>query len=222
MNIVFALKKGNSSKYDPDKLEADLNSPLKDKSICFLGSSVTRGYGSMDVSFVELLAKECSLTYIKEAVNGTTLVNDKEDSYVNRLYSIDKNLHFNAFVVQLSTNDASKNKEFGDYKSNDDHTIAGAINTIIDYVRSNYNCPILFYTNPDYQNERYEKMVELLLQISKERNIYVLELYHDEKFNAEIKRKKNLYMSDDIHPTKAGYHLISKKMKDVLIEMIKG
>lgn len=221
MNIAFALKKGNSSKYDPEQLETDLNSPLKGKNICFLGSSVTRGYGSMDISFVELLAKECSISYTKEAVNGTTLVNDKKDSYVSRLYSIEKNNHFDAFVVQLSTNDASKNKELGDYKSCDDHTIAGAINTIINYVHENFNCPILFYTNPDYQNERYEKMIELLLQISKEKNVYVLDLYHDEKFNAEIKRKKSLYMSDDIHPTKAGYHLLSKKMKDVLVQMIK-
>ncbi len=221
MNIAFALKKGNSSKYDPEQLETNLNSPLKGKNICFLGSSVTRGYGSMDISFVELLAKECSISYTKEAVNGTTLVNDKKDSYVSRLYSIEKNNHFDAFVVQLSTNDASKNKELGDYKSCDDHTIAGAINTIINYVHDNFNSQILFYTNPDYQNERYEKMIELLLQISKEKNVYVLDLYHDEKFNAEIKRKKSLYMSDDIHPTKAGYHLISKKMKDVLIQMTK-
>ena len=221
MNIAFALKKGNSSKYDPEQLETDLNSPLKGKNICFLGSSVTRGYGSMDISFVELLAKECSISYTKEAVNGTTLVNDKKDSYVSRLYSIEKNNHFDAFVVQLSTNDVSKNKELGDYKSCDDHTIAGAINTIINYVHDNFNSQILFYTNPDYQNERYEKMVELLLQISKEKNVYVLDLYHDEKFNAEIKQKKSLYMSDDIHPTKAGYHLISRKMKDVLIQMIK-
>ena len=221
MNIAFALKKGNSSKYDPEQLETNLNSPLKGKNICFLGSSVTRGYGSMDISFVELLAKECSISYTKEAVNGTTLVNDKKDSYVSRLYSIEKNNHFDAFVVQLSTNGASKNKELGDYKSCDDHTIAGAINTIINYVHDNFNSQILFYTNPDYQNERYEKMIELLLQISKEKNVYVLDLYHDEKFNAEIKRKKSLYMSDDIHPTKAGYHLISKKMKDVLIQMTK-
>lgn len=99
-----------------------------------MGSSVTKGFGSLDVSFVEFLAKENGFTYTKEAVNGTTLVNDKKDSYVNRLYELDKNESYDCFVIQLSTNDASKGKELGFSSSFDDETVCGAINTIISYI----------------------------------------------------------------------------------------
>ena len=105
MNTLFLSYEGNCSKYDVDKVRVDDNSNLKGKHFCFLGSSVTKGFGSLDVSFVEFLAKENGFTYTKEAVNGTTLVNDKKDSYVNRLYELDKNESYDCFVIQLSTNE---------------------------------------------------------------------------------------------------------------------
>lgn len=222
MNLLFWLNKGNSSLYDLDKVSVDCDSILKGLNICFLGSSVTKGFGSLDVSFVEFLAKENGFTYTKEAVNGTTLVNDKKDSYVNRLYELDKNESYDCFVVQLSTNDASKGKELGDLSSFDDKTVSGAINTIISYIEKNYHCPILFYTNPHYENERYRQMVSLLHEIEKKRKIFVLDLYSDKDFNERLSQKRSLYMVDDIHPTKAGYlKLISPKMKEKLSEMMK-
>lgn len=222
MNPLFLLKEGNSSKYDVDKVRVDDNSVLKGKRICFLGSSVTKGFGSLDVSFAEFLAKENGFSYTKEAVNGTTLVNDKKDSYVNRLYDLDKNERYDCFVVQLSTNDASKGKEFGEPSSIDDKTVCGAINTIISYIEENYHCPILFYTNPYYENERYKEMVSLLHEIEKKRNIVVLDLYSDQEFNERLSQNRSLYMVDDIHPTKAGYlKMISPKMKEKLFEMMR-
>lgn len=224
MNTLFLSYEGNCSKYDVDKVRVDDNSILKGKHICFLGSSVTKGFGSLDVSFVEFLAKENGFTYTKEAVNGTTLVNDKKDSYVNRLYELDKNESYDCFVIQLSTNDASKGKELGFSSSSsfDDETVCGAINTIISYIEKNYHCPILFYTNPHYENERYRQMVSLLHEIEKKRKIFVLDLYSDKDFNERLSQNRSLYMVDDIHPTKAGYlKMISPKMKEKLFEMMK-
>lgn len=222
MNLFFKLYKGNSSRYDLDKVKVDPDSKLKGLNICFLGSSVTKGFGSLDVSFPEYLSKENGFTYVKEAVNGTTLVNEKEDSYVNRLFQLDKNIKFDAFVVQLSTNDASQKKEYGEVSFSDDKTICGAINTIISYIENVYHCPILFYTNPYYEKERYSTMVSLLHDIEQKRKITVLDLYHDKDLNSVIEKDRSLYMVDDIHPTKACYMLlISPLMKEKLIQMMK-
>ena len=46
---------------------------LKDKTVLFLGSSVTYGSASGGVSFADLMVKECGIKMIKEAVSGTTL-----------------------------------------------------------------------------------------------------------------------------------------------------
>lgn len=47
----------------------------------------------------------------------------------------------------------------------DDTTIAGAIETIISYVKETFGCPVVFYTGTYIEKEGYDEMVDLLLQI---------------------------------------------------------
>ena len=49
---------------------------------------------------------------VKEAVSGTTLVDEDDSSYVSRLKTI-KSDHADLFICQLSTNDAAKNYPLG-------------------------------------------------------------------------------------------------------------
>lgn len=51
----------------------------------FLGSSVTYGAASQGVSFADFIARRNGCEAIKEAVSGTTLVDNGSDSYVSRL-----------------------------------------------------------------------------------------------------------------------------------------
>ena len=48
-------------------------------------------------------------------------------------------------------------------------------------------------------------MVEGLYQIAEKWNVTVIDLYSDEAFNDITEAERTLYMSDPIHPTKAGY-----------------
>ena len=81
---------------------------LKNKTILFLGSSVTYGSAANGVSFVDMIGDLCGANCIKYAVSGTTLVNINEASYVSRLKSISPSIKPDLFVCQLSTNDAKK------------------------------------------------------------------------------------------------------------------
>lgn len=74
--------------YDPANVEALADSPLKGKKIIFLGSSVTFGSNSNEASFVEYLAARDGIVYVKEAVSGTTLVDNGETSYIARMRQI--------------------------------------------------------------------------------------------------------------------------------------
>ncbi len=200
------LKKleGNADRYSVENVQPLDNSPLEGKRICYLGSSVTYGASSLQTSFVEYIAKRNKTTFVKEAVSGTTLVDDG-NSYVKRLKNIDKNEKFDLFVCQLSTNDASKKKTLGNVDDQDAKTVCGAINFIIDYARQTWNCPVVFYTNAYYESKQYAKMVAALDEIAKIKDIFVADLYTDEQFNAISDEQRKLYMEDKIHPTKAGY-----------------
>ena len=57
----------------------------REKQLYFLGSSVTKGFAAHNNSFAEYIAKKDSCTCIKEAVNGTTLIDNGEDSYIERM-----------------------------------------------------------------------------------------------------------------------------------------
>lgn len=200
--------KGNAQKYAIENVKRLPDNILTGKRICYLGSSVTYGAASKGVSFVEYIAKRNGNEYTKEAVSGTTLVDCAPDSYIARLKKI-TNKEFDLFVCQLSTNDAAQGKTQGkpsfENEAPDTATICGAIEYIIRYARNAWNCPVLFYTNPFYENDNYATMVGMLHEIAEKYEIAVLDFYTDKKFNAVSAEKRALYMADHVHPTQAGY-----------------
>lgn len=203
---------GNGEEYAAEHVLPLDGSLLKGKRIAFLGSSVTYGASSLGTSFVEYLAARNDFIYRKEAVSGTTLVDNGENSYIARMKRMDRAEEFDLFVVQLSTNDATKHEPLGemagkDAENYDTSTVCGAIEYIITYVREAWGCPVVFYTNAYYESENYAAMVAALGQIEAEYGIGVIDLYTDETFNAITDEQRSLYMADGIHPTKAGYLL---------------
>jgi len=223
---VFA--KGNYGEYGLENTVAIENSPIKDKTIIFLGSSVTYGYGSLGVSFADFLEKSDVIYAVKEAVSGTTLVDEKSNSYVSRLKTIDTNIKADAFVCQLSTNDATKEKPLGkvsdsfDMNSFDTQTVAGAIEYIIAYAKDTWNCPVIFYTQAKYDSEYYGEMVTLLLEIQKKWDIHIIDFWNDEEINNITEEERKLYLVDNIHPTKAGYKIWwLPKIQKSLYEVVK-
>ena len=130
------------------------DNPLNGKHIVFLGSSVTYGAASNGVSFVDFLAEKMGCRVTKEAVSGTTLVDDAPDSYICRMKKLNPEMKVDLFVCQLSTNDATQMKDLGEtcrtYDMDDFNTltVAGAIEYIIAYARKTWKCPVAFYTSP--------------------------------------------------------------------------
>jgi lysophospholipase L1-like esterase len=202
--------KGNAGAYSVENAIPRADSPLQSKRILFLGSSVTHGVGFKGTSFVEYLEKVDGVIAIKEAVSGTTLVDNGRNSYVSRLKAVDSSLEIDAFVCQLSTNDATKKLPLGEISEDgvyDTDTIAGAIEEIISYVDVQWQCPVIFYTGTRYDDEYYGEMVGLLLDIQQKWDIGVIDLWNDEALNDISEEDYKLYMINGIHPTKAGYSL---------------
>ena len=170
---------------------------LENKTIFFLGSSVTYGSAAGGVSMVDLLAETCNCTCIKEAVSGTTLADINERSYVSRLKAAEISRPMDLFVCQLSTNDAKRNIPLSD--------VEAAIREILDFVKENYGCPIVFYTGTRYESEAYERMIALLYDLQREYGFAVLDLFYDEEMSAVSEEDYRRYMKDPIHPTLLGY-----------------
>lgn len=202
---------GNNDRYSVANTPALKNSPLNGKTIIFLGSSVTFGSAARGESFVDYMGKRDGITSVKEAVSGTTLVDINDQSYIARMKTIDPHIHADAFICQLSTNDATQKKPLGKIADSfeiarfDTQTVAGAIEYVIAYARDTWKCPVIFYTGTRYDSERYGKMVELLLEIQQKWDIGVIDLWNSQEMNHVAKDKYKLYMVNGIHPARAGY-----------------
>lgn len=184
---------------------------LRGKTIIFLGSSVTYGSAAGGVSFADILEKEDGIISVKEAVSGTTLADMKSSSYVSRMKTIEKDIKADAFICQLSTNDAKKDISPGEISESfslddfDTKTVAGAIEYIIVYAKNVWNCPVIFYTGTKFDNEIYAQMVDLLLKIQKKHNIGVIDLWNSDEMNAVSAADYKAYMRDGVHPNLDGY-----------------
>lgn len=224
-NIV----KGNKKIYLPNEKHLDKNSNLLDKSILFLGSSITYGAASKGISFVEFLNKSYGVRTIKEAQSGTTLSGKENTSYVSRLKNnVATEAKLDAFVCQLSTNDARFNKSIGkisdsyDCHKFDIETTIGAIEFIISYVKENWNCPIIFYTCIREKDAYYEHLIKKLYEIKNKWDINIIDVWGNVEINKRAKDDKQM-MADDAHPTLKGYRylytpIFSKKLNQILID----
>lgn len=170
---------------------------IRNKTVLFLGSSVTYGSASGGVSFVDVIGDTCGCRCIKEAVSGTTLADIGSTSYVSRLKAVPRDTGVDLFVCQLSTNDATKGIDI--------RKVEEAIRFILDYVKDTFGCPIAFYTGTYFDSERYVSMIELLYKLQREYDFYVLDLFGDAEMRAVSKEDYARYMKDRVHPTLVGY-----------------
>ncbi len=170
---------------------------LKNKTIFFLGSSVTYGQASNGVSFADIIKEECGINMIKEAVSGTTIADINEKSYVARLKKAEIPEKVDLFVCQLSTNDATKNADKTETEK--------GIRFIIEYAKKHFKCPIVFYTSTYFDNDNYKELVLKLESMQAEYDFKILNLYKDEEMTAVSKEDYTKYMADRLHPTIVGY-----------------
>lgn len=205
---------GNLPVYSPALIRLDPSSPLYGKRIGFLGSSITKGEASHDVSFVEYLAARDGVVPTKSAISGTTLAGGKPDTYVSRLATdFNDDDHYDLFVCQLSTNDSRVNIPLGKVTAEtkrsgfDTNTTLGAIEHICANVKKRFNCPVVFYTCVRGDDEDYALLVEQLYELQKKWGFAIIDLWANpvvKTLNAETPAA----MRDDAHPTQLGYEKI--------------
>lgn len=189
----------------------------------FLGSSVTYGSANNGLSFADYLAERTNWTCIKKAVSGTTLVTSAGNSYIHRMkHEIGTAMQMDHLIVQLSTNDASQNKPLGKISSSKQKedfnttTIIGAMEYIIAYAAETWNCPVTFYTNPQYSSSNYRNMITALYELKEKWNIGIIDFYNYVNMDRLSSSQLRAYMADAIHPNASGYQWMAGVFQDYL------
>lgn len=195
----------------PDGYRRLLAHPLANTKIFYLGSSITYGYASGGVAFGEILHALTGNPFQKEAVSGTTLVDNGSSSYVQRLHNLNFAEKPDYLVVQLSTNDFSQTKPMGTVQDGtassgfDTSTVSGAIQYIIAYAKEQCpTCKVVFYTGAVRNTWGYKTAYENYVngdfkKICEKWDIEPLDIFHARYTNYSF------FWNDDIHPTLEGY-----------------
>lgn len=226
-NGVKSVVAGNLPVYSPSKETMNVHSSLYGKRVVFLGSSITYGAGSMGKSFVEYLQARDGVIPTKSAISGTTLAGLEPKAYTSRLRTdFDQHASYDVFVCQLSTNDDRDHKKLGEitpYTQKgqfDRNTTIGAIEDTLSYVRTNFGCPIIFYTCLRKTDEAYSELIKQLYALQAKWHFYILDLWDNSVMKESIKNNPSM-MVDDAHPTQFGYKqlwtpVFEKELQDVL------
>lgn len=234
----------NGNKFYAQNVQKAEFSMLSDKTFYWLGSSVTYGASSGGESMADFLAAKTGAVCRKDAVSGTTIFDDGATentgikSYTRRLTNstvFKKDEHVDAFICQISTNDAISYRlekrgyvtdiSITDKEDFDLATTMGGVEYIIAYAAETWNCPVYFYsgsyfgdvgsgetrTNKDPSGTAYAKLVEdVKVAIDKWQNlgyeVDVIDMFNDKDFNATVSDEYYKWCTGDpIHPKRAGY-----------------
>ena len=196
--LIPANCSANDARFDCANQPREENHPLKDRIFYWLGSSVTEGSGASNQSMADYLMAKTGCICRKDAVSGTTLFDEGQDSYVARLKNSrifdPKNDRIDAFLCQISTNDCKRihlgkrgamtAEDVFDSSSFDTKTTLGAIEFIIAYVNDLFHCPIYFLSGAyfgdgihkgerqslDPKGSEYGKLVDQVIEIAKKWN----------------------------------------------------
>lgn len=174
----YAYMPGNAKKYSLNRIKTK-KSPLMGKKILFFGSSVTFGFGALGESFVDYLWKRDGVAAIKDADSVSHAA-----SYLSRFKDELKEPKPELFAMQISK-----------------WNIVSDLKYIVTTAQKEWHCPILLYTNSFFTDPTYDRLVNQMNKLAPKLGITVLDLYH----NPEFKNQDNLYMIDEINPTRAGY-----------------
>nr|MDE6273517.1 hypothetical protein [Clostridiales bacterium] len=89
---------------------------------------------------------------------------------------------------------------------------------IICYAREVWNCEVVFYTNPYFENAKYEEMIKALYAVQQKQNIGIVDFYYMRNMERLLKETLQSYMNDAIHPNLQGYRWMSNVMLSALSE----
>lgn len=182
-------------KYDytafPEGSEFSSLNWLKGKTVNFLGDSITQGFldGShvMERPYPSIVANMLECTCNNNSVAGSTLVGSgasySYESFTTRMTSMDKTADMN--VVMGGTNDYAHQVDIGKLSDTGTSTIYGALNTIAQYLISEFPNAINVFCAPlrfgTQNNTRFamEEIVYAVKSVAKKYGFVYIDTYHN-------------------------------------------
>lgn len=206
---------------------------LKNLKINFLGDSITQGSGTTgpDKVFHQIIKRDFGLAEAYNCgVGGTRIA--RQTNHYNHIFDLYFGLRakimprdVDAIVVFGGTNDFGHgDSKMGDIDSRDVYTFCGAVNTLIEELKSDYpNAKIVFMTplrrreenNPNHDGRILEDYVNAIIEITKRHNVPVIDLFRSgilDPFDSAV-------IPDGLHPNDKGHIIMADYIGKELLKI---
>lgn len=210
---------------------------LKDKTINFLGDSITYGefVSCKENTFTELIKKECELKEARNyGISGTKIAHQLGfDPYPGPAFSVRYKDMADADIVMVmgGTNDyAHGDAPFGEMSDRTIDTFYGALHALAEGLLEKYiGKPVIFMTPTHRMNDEKPseevpgKTHPLIYYVNaiKEVAVYygmpVLDLYSISGLCGNNVLCRDMFMEDGLHPNDRGHRIIADRIKGFLV-----
>jgi len=215
---------------------------LENKTVNFLGDSITEGVGVFDIDnkrYDRRLLKDCGLKAVNNyGISGTRFAHQSKPSenpreellFCGRIFDMEKDADI--IIVFGATNDYGHgDAPLGDKSDKTPATFYGAVDFMMSNLKSIYpDSTILFITparrvgdesaSEDLRkgNEKLplKQYVDVIKEKGEEHKVYVLDFYDGLGINLNNEYERNVYAPDGLHFNDLGHEIISKKIAEFL------
>lgn len=209
---------------------------LKNKTINFLGDSITEGVGASDVRnrYTDVFARLTGAKVNNYGIGGTRIARQKnptfdhlefDGDFMSRVEGMDENA--DAVVVFGGTNDFGHgDAPLGDMDSRDPYTFYGACHILMTSLAEKYcGKPVVFMTplkriftddgRADCVKRGYKlgQFVDAIKEVAAYYSIPVLDLYTMSGITPYIPKNKEELIPDGLHPNDKGAKIIAERLK---------
>jgi len=211
---------------------------LKNKTIAFLGDSITKGIGASneDNMYVNVFADMTGAKVFNYGISGTRFakqirpseVPSYDQDFILRVPMMEKDI--DAVVVFGGTNDFGHgDAPFGEITDENLSTFCGACDYLMKILIEKYpSKPIIFMTPLHRLTEEHlvneiglprkalKDYVDIIRQKAEKYSIPVLDLYAKSGMQPNVEVQNKLYFADGLHPNDMGHKRIAYLLKQFL------
>ena len=207
---------------------------LKNKTILFLGDSITEGYGASDISnrFTNLIAEQTGANCVNYGVSGTRIAYqhafnpEKSEDYDFYMRAQKMQADADCIVVFGGTNDYDHgDAPFGSFTDRTPMTFYGGLHTLYTYLTEKYlGVPVVILTPLHRENEDngnvtrtyaykpLKEYVNAIREVAKYYSFPVLDLFATSNLQPNIPPVKEAFIPDGLHPNDAGHKILANKI----------
>lgn len=211
---------------------------LENKTIAFLGDSITEGAGATEYKncFVEVFSRMTHSKTINYGIGGTRIAPQTKPSidpifdkdFIMRVDVMEKDV--DVVVVFGGTNDFGHgDAPFGELSDTESNTFCGSCDTLMNKLINKYPSKSIVVITPLHRLSEENTVNEIGMQckvladyvyaIKKKAEKYsipILDLYAVSGMQPNIEAQNKLYFADGLHPNDCGHKKIAKMIKQFL------